>query len=361
MLFHLFYPLHTEISFLNVLRYITFRSALAALTALVLSLLLGPWLIAKLRQLQIGQEIREEGPSSHQVKRGTPTMGGVLIIPSIVVPTLLWADLRNPFVWIVCGSTLAFGGLGFLDDYLKISKKRNLGLTARAKFVLQIGVALVIGAILVSFSHYGLYSTQLSFLFLKAFRPDLGVLYVLFAILVLVGSSNAVNLTDGLDGLAIGSVLIAAGTFTILTYATGHAKIADYLGILFVRGSGELAVFSAAMVGASMGFLWFNSHPAEVFMGDVGSMALGSALGTLAVLSKQEMLLVLVGGLFVLEALSVILQVGSFKLRGVRIFRMAPLHHHFELSGWNETKVVIRFWIVALIFSMLSLATLKLR
>jgi len=361
MLFHLFYPLHTEIRFFNVFRYITFRSACAALTALVMSLIVGPWLIGKLRKLQIGQEIREEGPQSHQVKRGTPTMGGLLIVPTIVVPTLLWADLLNPFVWIVCGSTIAFGGIGFLDDYLKISKKRNLGLSARSKFILQIVVALVIGAILVAFSFYGLYSTKLSLLFFKSFRPEMGALYALFTVLVLVGSSNAVNLTDGLDGLAIGSVLIAAGTFTILTYATGHAKIADYLGIPFVRGSGELAVFSAAMVGASMGFLWFNCHPAEVFMGDVGSMALGSALGTLAVLSKQEMLLVLVGGLFVIEAMSVILQVGSFKTRGVRIFRMAPIHHHFELSGWDETKVVIRFWILALIFSMLSLATLKLR
>jgi len=361
MLFHLFYPLHTEVRFFNVFRYITFRSALAALTALIMSLIVGPWLIGKLQELQIGQEIREEGPSSHQVKRGTPTMGGLLIVPTIVVPTLLWADIFNPFVWIVCGSTVAFGAIGFLDDYLKISKKRNLGLTARAKFVLQILTALVIGGILVGFSFYGLYSTQLSLLFFKTFRPEMGVFYALFTVLVLVGSSNAVNLTDGLDGLAIGSVLIAAGTFTILTYATGHAKIADYLGIPFVRGSGELAVFSAAMVGASMGFLWFNCHPAEVFMGDVGSMALGSGLGTLAVLCKQEMLLVIVGGLFVLEAMSVILQVGSFKTRGVRIFRMAPLHHHFELSGWGETKVVIRFWIVALIFSMLSLATLKLR
>src|SRR4029450_8981582 len=262
MLFHLFYPLHTEVRFFNVFRYITFRSALAALTALIMSLIVGPWLIAKLRELQIGQEIREEGPSSHQLKRGTPTMGGLLIVPTIVVPTLLWADLFNPFVWIVCGSTIAFGGIGFLDDYLKISKKRNLGLTARSKFVLQIAVALVIGVILVSFSFYGLYSTKLSLLFFKAFRPGMGIFYALFTILVLVGSSNAVNLTDGLDGLAIGTVLIAAGPFTILTYATGHARIADYLGIPSVRGSGELAVFSAAMVGASMGFLWFNCHPA---------------------------------------------------------------------------------------------------
>ena len=361
MLFHLFYPLHTEIGLFNVFRYITFRSALAALTALLMSLLLGPSLIATLRRRQIGQEIREEGPQHHQVKQGTPTMGGLLILPSIVVPTLLWADVRNPFVRIVCASTLAFGGIGLLDDYLKISKKKNLGLTTRAKFALQVVTGVAIGAVLLLLASWNQYSTRISFPFFKTFQPDLGIFFGLFAILVLVGSANAVNLTDGLDGLAIGSVLIAAGSFTLLTYATGHARIADYLGIIFVKGSGELAVFSAAMVGASMGFLWFNCHPAEIFMGDVGSMALGGALGTLAVLCKQEVLLVLVGGLFVIEAASVILQVGSFKLRGVRIFRMAPLHHHFELSGWGETKVVTRFWIVALIFSMLSLATLKLR
>ncbi len=361
MLFRLLYPLHEGIGLFNVFRYITFRSALAALTALLVSLLLGPWMIARLRRRQIGQEIREEGPASHQSKRGTPTMGGLLIVPSIILPTLLWADIQNPFIWIVCGSTIAFGAIGFWDDYLKVSKKRNLGLTARSKFALQIGTALAVGAVLIVLSYLNLYSTRLAFPFFKALRPELGFFYAAFVVLVLVGSANAVNLTDGLDGLAIGSVLIAAGTFTILTYATGHAKIAEYLGIPFVKGSGELAVFSAAMVGASLGFLWFNCHPAEIFMGDVGSMALGGALGTLAVLIKQELLLVLVGGLFVIEAFSVILQVGSFKSRGVRIFRMAPLHHHFELSGWNETKVVIRFWILALIFSLLSLATLKLR
>jgi phospho-N-acetylmuramoyl-pentapeptide-transferase len=361
MLFHLLYPLHIHVGLFNVFRYITFRSALAALTALVLSLLLGPALISRLRRNQIGQEIREEGPRSHQAKRGTPTMGGLLIIPAIVVPTLLWADLANPFVWIACGATVAFGAIGLLDDWLKVAKKRNLGLSARAKFAMQIGTALLIGAVLVGFAYLHLYSVQLSLPFFKLFRPDLGIWYALFVVLVLVGSANAVNLTDGLDGLAIGSVLIASATFTILTYVTGHAKIADYLGIPFVRGSGELAVFSAAMVGASLGFLWFNCHPAEIFMGDVGSMALGGGLGTVAVLCKQEFLLVLVGGLFVVEAGSVILQVASFKSRGVRIFRMAPLHHHFELGGWDETKVVIRFWIVALIFSMMSLATLKLR
>jgi phospho-N-acetylmuramoyl-pentapeptide-transferase len=361
MLFRIFYPLHAELSLFNVFRYITFRSALAALTALLLSLLLGPWLIARLRAGQIGQEIREEGPQHHQVKQGTPTMGGLLIVPSIVIPTLLWADVLNPFVWIVCGSTVAFGAIGFLDDYLKISKKRNLGLTARSKFAMQIVTGLVVGAIVLLLASWNQYSTQVSIPFFKSFRPDLGIFYGAFVVLVLVGSANAVNLTDGLDGLAIGSVLIAAGTFTILTYATGHVKIANYLGILPVKGSGELAIFCAAMVGASLGFLWFNCHPAEIFMGDVGSMALGGALGTLAILCKQEVLLVFVGGLFVLEAVSVILQVGSFKWRGVRIFRMAPLHHHFELSGWDETKVVIRFWILALIFGLMSLATLKLR
>jgi len=361
MLFHLLYPLHSQSGFFNVFRYITVRSALAALSALVLSLLLGPRLIERLRRGQIGQEIREEGPQSHQVKRGTPTMGGLLIIPAIVVPTLLWADVANALVWVACVSTMAFGAIGFLDDYLKIAKKRNLGLTARSKFLLQISTGLFIGVVLLVFSYLHLYTTRLSVPFFKFFRPEMGWAYTVFVLIVLVGSANAVNLTDGLDGLAIGSVLIASGTFTILTYATGHAKIADYLGIPFVKGSGELAVFSAAMVGASLGFLWFNCHPAEIFMGDVGSMALGGALGTLAILSKQEMLLVLVGGLFVLEAGSVIVQVASFKSRGVRVFRMAPLHHHFELSGWDETKVVTRFWIVALIFSLMSLATLKLR
>ena len=360
MLFHLLYPLHSQAGLFNVFRYITFRSALAALTALLLSLLLGPRLVTALRRSQIGQEIREEGPQSHQAKRGTPTMGG-LLLPSIVVPTLLWADIANPFIWIVCFSTVAFGSIGFVDDYLKIRKRHNKGLSARAKFGLQIAASLLLGVVLLIFADLNLYTTNVSVPFFKYFRPDLGMFYAAFALVVLVGASNAVNLTDGLDGLAIGSVLIASGTFTILTYAAGHVKIADYLGIPFVKGSGELTVFTAAMVGASLGFLWFNCHPAEIFMGDVGSMALGGALGTVAILSKQEILLVLVGGLFVLEALSVILQVGSYKLSAQRIFKMAPLHHHFELSGWDETKVVIRFWIIALIFSLMSLATLKLR
>ena len=361
MVYWLLYPLHDTFVGFNVFRYITFRSAMAALTAMVVSFMLGPWLIARLRHFQIGQEIRQEGPASHQTKRGTPTMGGLLIITALVLPTLLWADLSNPFVWIAVAATLAFGAIGFLDDYLKVVKRHNLGLTARRKFALQIVTAAVIGVVLVLMAREGAFSTSLSFPFFKTVQPDLGWLYAAFAILVLTGSANAVNLTDGLDGLAIGSVLVASAAFTLLTYAAGHAIVAEYLGIPNVKGTGELTIFCGALLGASLGFLWFNCHPAEVFMGDVGSMALGGALGTVALLIKQESLLVVVGGLFVIEALSVIVQVGSFQMRGQRVFRMSPLHHHFELSGWDETKVVIRFWILAIIFALLALATLKLR
>ncbi len=361
MFYWLLYSLHNEIGAFNVFRYITFRTALATLTALILSLLLGPGLIARLRHSQIGQEIRDEGPSSHQSKRGTPTMGGLLIILATVLPTLLWADPRNVFVWVAMAATVLFGAIGFADDWRKVVLRRNLGLRARSKLALQIGVALVIGGFLVWLATAGGFTTTLSVPFFKNFRPELGWLFPAFVVLVLTSSSNAVNLTDGLDGLAIGSLLIAWATFTILSYASGNAIVADYLGIANVKGAGELTVFCGSVVGASLGFLWFNSHPADVFMGDVGSMAMGGALGTVAILIKQEFLLVLVGGLFVVEAASVILQVGSFKLRGKRIFRMSPLHHHFELSGWNETKVVIRFWILAILFSLLALATLKLR
>ncbi|ANM30292.1 phospho-N-acetylmuramoyl-pentapeptide-transferase [Acidobacteria bacterium Mor1] len=367
MFYELLYPLHEQIGAFNVFRYITFRTAMATLTALLVALMLGPTLIRQLRQFQIGQEIREEGPQSHQSKRGTPTMGGLLIIIAVVLPTLLWANLENRLLWIAIGSTVAFGAIGFIDDYLKVAKKHNLGLTARRKFGLQIVVAAALGAALMWLEGEGLFAlgdksaTTLTVPFFKQFSPELGWWFLPFVILVMTGTVNAVNFTDGLDGLAIGSVLIASGTFVILTYAAGNAIVADYLGIANVKGSGELTVFCGSLVGASLGFLWFNCHPAEVFMGDVGSMALGGALGTIAILIKQEVLLILVGGLFVLEALSVILQVGSFKLRGVRIFRMSPLHHHFELAGWSETKVVIRFWIIALIFALLSLATLKLR
>ncbi len=362
MLYHLLLPLREWVSAFNVFRYITFRTAMAVLTALLISFVLGGRLIRKLREMQIGQHIREEGPRSHQAKQGTPTMGGLLILIAVLVPTLLWTDLKNPFVWILTGSTLAFGALGFLDDYLKVAHRRNLGLTTRQKFIVQGILALLVGMGLMAMNTYGLYSTELSVPFFKTFRPDIGWFYVPFSMLVIVGSANAVNLTDGLDGLAIGSVLIATGTYALLTYAVGHALVAEYLGIFNIKGSGELTVFCGSLLGASLGFLWFNCNPAKVFMGDVGSMSLGAALGTLAVLIKQEILLVLVGGLFVVEALSVILQVTSFRLRnGRRIFRMAPLHHHFEQMGWREPEVIIRFWIVAIIFALLGLATLKLR
>jgi len=361
MLYWLLYPLHTSIGAFNVFRYITFRSALAALTALILSLGLGKLLIRKLREMQIGQHIREEGPQSHYTKKGTPTMGGILIILAVVLPTLLWADLANAFIWIALSSTLAFGLIGFYDDYRKVARKRNLGLTPRVKLVWQAAVAGAVGIVLVQLANIGLFTTRFSFPFIKTWTPDLGWFYVAFIILVIVGAANAVNLTDGLDGLAIGSVLIAAATFAILAYVAGNAVAAGYLGIINVKGSGELTVFCAALVGASLGFLWYNCNPAEVFMGDVGSMALGGAIGTVAVLIKQEILLVMVGGLFVLEAMSVIIQVASFRLTGKRVFRMAPLHHHFELLGWPEPKVIIRFWILAILFALMSLSTLKLR
>ncbi len=361
MFFHLLYGLRDTFGVFNVFQYITFRAAMATLTALLVSFSLGPSLIRRLRHFQIGQEIREDGPSSHHAKRGTPTMGGLRIITAAVLPTLLWADLRSTFVWIAIAATLLFGAIGFADDYLKVARKRSLGLRARPKFALQILVAFALGLLLYWMSERGQFDTTLSFPFVKTFRPDLGWLYPPFVVLVLAGAANAVNLTDGLDGLAIGSLLIVWAAFTVLTYAAGHAIVAVYLAIPNVKGVGELTIFCGAVVGASLGFLWFNSHPAEVFMGDVGSMALGGALGAVAVLIKQELLLLIAGGLFVVEALSVILQVGSFKLRGRRIFRMAPLHHHFELGGWSETKVVIRFWIIALIFALMALATLKLR
>jgi phospho-N-acetylmuramoyl-pentapeptide-transferase len=361
MFYLLLYPLHTEFGAFNVFRYITFRTAMATMTALLVSLLLGPALIRGLRRIQIGQAIREEGPSSHQSKKGTPTMGGLLIVLAVVLPTLLWADPKNSFVWIAVGATVLFGAIGFVDDYIKVVKKRNLGLRAWTKLALQIFVAVALGVLLLWLTRQGQFDTTLAFPFFKAMRPELGWFYVGFAVLVLAGTANAVNFTDGLDGLAIGSLLIAWGTFTVLAYAAGNAIVSDYLGIANVKGTGELTVFCGAVVGASLGFLWFNSHPAEVFMGDVGSMAMGGALGTVAILIKQEILLIIVGGLFVVEMLSVILQVGSFKLRGKRIFRMSPLHHHFELAGWSESKVVIRFWILAILFALFALATLKLR
>lgn len=361
----------------RIFRYLTFRTVFASLTALLIGLLIGPFVIEKLREFQIGQYIREEGPQSHQKKSGTPTMGGVLILISILVPTLLWSDLSNPFVWLVMLSTLAFGGIGFADDYIKVVHRRNQGLTGRQKLGLQFLTSAAVAVTLVRMETYGGYSTRLMVPFAKRFRPDLVwewmghiphmhwlvfLPFVAFVMVVIAGSSNAVNLTDGLDGLAIGCTIIAAGALTVLTYVSGHAVFSDYLELQRMPMVSELTVFGGAMVGASIGFLWYNAHPAEVFMGDVGSLALGGALGTVAVVIKQELLLPFIGGVFILEALSVMLQVGSYKLRnGKRIFRMAPLHHHFELLGWSESKVIARFWILALVFALFALTTLKLR
>jgi phospho-N-acetylmuramoyl-pentapeptide-transferase len=361
MLYHLLYPFHTQFGVLNVTRYITFRTAAASLSALAISLLLGPWMVRRLREFQIGQVIRQEGPQSHRAKAGTPTMGGLLILTAALVPTLLWADLTNVYVWIAVLTTAAFGGIGFADDYLKIVRRDHHGLRPRYKIGWQIAVALVVGIVLMVLQEQGAYNTRLIFPFFKRLIPDLGWAYLPFAVFVLVAWSNAVNLTDGLDGLAISTFAIAAATFTALAYVTGHRVLADYLLLVRFPESAELTVFCGALVGAALGFLWYNAYPAEIFMGDVGSLALGAAIGTVATLIKQELLLVLVGGVFVLEALSVVIQVASFKLTGKRVFRMAPLHHHFELIGWSEPKVIARFVIVGIIFALFSLTTLKLR
>jgi phospho-N-acetylmuramoyl-pentapeptide-transferase len=355
--------------------YVTFRTAFASLTALFLSIFLGPWLIRKLREFQIGQHIREE-VTGHQKKAGTPTMGGVLIIISIVVPTLLWANLANSYVWIAMFGLLSFGAIGFYDDFTKVKKMRNLGLTARKKFALQVVSSVLVGVMLLSLHARGMYATNMNIPFVKSFRPDLlveswlaspwtypfaFVFFFLFLVIVLAGSSNAVNLTDGLDGLAIGLMVVAAGAMTILTYLSGHRQFAEYLDLARLPGSAELTIFCGAMTGASLGFLWYNAHPAEVFMGDVGALGLGGAMGTVAVLIKQEALLLFIGGVYVMELMSVVLQVASFKLRGKRIFKMAPLHHHFELVGWHEAKVITRFWIMGLVMALFALTTLKLR
>jgi phospho-N-acetylmuramoyl-pentapeptide-transferase len=368
-LFHYFPPF-------RIFRYLTFRTAFASLTALFTGLIIGPLVINRLREFQIGQFIREEGPKAHQKKAGTPTMGGLLIVISIVVPTLLWADLGNRLVWIAVLATCAFAAIGFADDYSKVVNRRNLGLTAKAKFGLQVLTSFFIAVALIAMQTRGFYSTKLMVPFFKQFRPDLviGSLersshlwplaflpFIVFVVLVIVFSSNAVNLTDGLDGLAIGCTVISAGGLTVLTYVSGHATFASYLGLERMPEAGELTIFCGSMVGASIGFLWYNAHPAEVFMGDVGSLALGGAIGTVAVMIKQELLLPFIGGVFVIEALSVILQVGSYKLRKKRILKMAPLHHHFELLGWSESKIIVRFWIASLIFALFALTTLKLR
>jgi phospho-N-acetylmuramoyl-pentapeptide-transferase len=361
MLFHLLLSFYPQVPVFNVVRYITFRTAAASVTALFISLVLGPWLIRRLHAFQIGQVIRQEGPQSHQAKAGTPTMGGLLILAAALVPTLLWADLTNVYVWVAVLATASFGAIGFLDDYLKITRRTSGGLLARQKMGLQVAVAVLVGLALMWFAANNLYNTRLIFPFFKQLIPDLGWFYVPFAAFVLVGASNAVNLTDGLDGLAISTFAIAAAAFTALAYVTGHAVFASYLLLVHFAPAGELTIFCGALVGASLGFLWYNAHPAEIFMGDVGSLALGGALGTVAILIKQELLLVFVGGVFVLEALSVIVQVVSFKLTGKRVFRMAPLHHHFEMLGWEEPKVIARFVIIAIIFALFSLTTLKLR
>ncbi|HEX8710616.1 MAG TPA: phospho-N-acetylmuramoyl-pentapeptide-transferase [Terracidiphilus sp.] len=361
----------------RIFRYLTFRTAFAFLTALLIALFIGPFVIQKLREFQIGQFIREDGPQSHLKKSGTPTMGGVLIVIAILLPTALWADPANPLVWIVEGATFLFASIGFTDDYIKVVQRRSLGLTARAKLVLQATAGALVAVALVALQQFKMFSTQLTVPFVKAWRPDLlwhawpatlphlGLLafvpFVAWVAFVLMGSSNAVNLTDGLDGLAIGCTIIAAGALVVLTYVSGNVVFADYLEMRRMPLAAELTVYCGAMVGASIGFLWYNAHPAEVFMGDVGSLGLGGAIGTVAVLIRQELLLPFIGGIFLLEALSVMLQVGSYKLRKKRIFKMAPLHHHFEQLGWHESKVIARFWIGALVFALFALTTLKLR
>ena len=377
MLYYLFaHVLRPYFSPLNVFRYITVRTAVASVTALFLSLVFGPWVVRRLRELQIRQFIRAEGPERHQAKAGTPTMGGVMIVAAIAVPTLLWADLLNPYVLLALGATLVFATIGFMDDYNKVVRRRNLGLTPGVKFSFQVLTCLIVGGALLWLDQHGAYSTELSVPFFKKLHPDLVIQsllakphwwpvaiipFLLFLVLVIVGSSNAVNLTDGLDGLAIGCVLVASAALTVLTYVSSHARFAEYLEIQKIPAVGELTIFCGSLVGASLGFLWYNAHPAEIFMGDVGSLALGGAIGVVAVIIKQEILLLSIGGVFVLEALSVIVQVAWFKLTGKRVFRMAPLHHHFELNGWSESKIIVRFWIVALFFALFSLTTLKLR
>ena len=377
MLYYLLYGwLQHYFSPLNVFRYITVRTAFAGLTALALGLVFGPAFVRRLREMQIGQFIREEGPQSHQKKQGTPTMGGLLIVFSIVLSTVLWADLRSPYVLLALFSVLAFGAIGFADDYAKVVRKQNLGLTGRTKLFLQILTAFFAGVILLLLRASGVYSTELSMPFFKRVHPDLVVTpllsnpylwavaylpFLIFLTLVIVGASNAVNLTDGLDGLAIRCTVVAASALTALTYLTSHASFARYLDLPHIPRVAELTIFCGAMAGAALAFLWYNAHPADVFMGDVGSLSLGGAIGTVAVIIKQEILLFFIGGIFVIEALSVILQVASFKLTGKRIFRMAPIHHHFELIGWSESKIIVRFWIASVIFALFALTTLKLR
>jgi phospho-N-acetylmuramoyl-pentapeptide-transferase len=359
MLYKLIYYFHTDISWLNVFRYITFRTILATLSALVFVFFFGDWVIHKLRAMQVGQHIREDGPPNHKGKAGTPTMGGCLILPIVMISILLWAELKDIYVWLVLFVLVAFGLIGFVDDYLKTVRKSSKGLTGKGKFSLQVLVAVIVAVILYLLPGF---DARLYFPFFKTMTPDLGWVYIPLAVFIIVGASNAVNLTDGLDGLAIGPIVIAFTTYLVFAYLAGNVKIASYLQIPYVAGTGELTVACGAIVGAGLGFLWYNAFPADLFMGDVGSLPLGAILGTVAVMTKQEFVLLLVGGIFVVETLSVIFQVAYFKVTGGRrIFRMAPLHHHFELKGWPESKVTVRFWIIAIVLALLSFSTLKLR
>jgi phospho-N-acetylmuramoyl-pentapeptide-transferase len=358
MLYHLLFLLHTKITAFNVFRYITFRAVLATLTALVISFCMTPWAIRKFQQWKISNGKREDVPDRHESKKETPTMGGFVILIATIIPTLLWADLRNEYIWLVTGTLVVFGVIGFADDFRKLRGQKGKGVSARTKLALQ-----CVGALAVAMLIYakGSFLTQLSIPFFKHATPDIGLFYIGVCVFIIVGTSNAVNLTDGLDGLAIGPVLTVCATFLLFAYLAGNVKFAQYLQIFYVKGAGELTILCAAMLGAGIGFLWYNAYPAELFMGDTGSLSLGAALGAIAVMIKQEFLLVIVGGIFVMEAFSVIIQVLSFKCRGKRVFRMAPIHHHFELKGWNEGKIVVRFWIISVILGLIAMSTLKLR
>jgi phospho-N-acetylmuramoyl-pentapeptide-transferase len=359
MIYHFFYPLHTQISAFNIFRYITFRTIYGGLTAFLICFLCGPFVIKKLTSMQIGQYIQHDGPASHHSKKGTPTMGGILILFSLLVSTILWGNFSNHYTGIILISLLLFGLIGIVDDYLMQIKKRNKGFGAKAKFILQVISASAVGWLIYQCPDF---NTKLTVPFLKNFSPDLGIYYIPFAAFVIVGTSNAVNLTDGLDGLAIGPIITTSVTYMIFAYVTGHSKMAEYLHINHIVSSGEVSIICGIMAGAGLGFLWFNAHPAQIFMGDSGSIPLGAIIGTIAVITKQEILLILVGGIFVIEALSVIIQVGYFKIsKGKRVFKMAPLHHHFELQGWAESKVIVRFWIISITLALLSLSTLKIR
>ena len=360
MLYKLLLMLQPYFSPLNVFRYITFRTALAILTAMIVSLIIGPFIIRWLKRISITQQIRDDGPQTHLTKSGTPTMGGIIILISMLVTLFCWGDLTNRYMLIMIISLIGYGAIGLFDDYLKVIRRNPKGLRAWYKFGAQIGIALLIGLVLY-FNPNDPYRSELIVPFFKRWFFDIGWFYIPFSVLVIVGSSNAVNLTDGIDGLAIGLVGIAALANMLLVYISGNAKFSQYLSVYFLPGTGELTVFCGAMLGAALGFLWFNAYPADVFMGDVGSLSLGGALGTLAVITKHEIALAVVGGIFVIETFSVIAQVVSFRLTGKRIFRMAPIHHHFELIGWPESKVIVRFWIIGIMLALLSLATLKLR